>query len=50
MTRSYLGRALNAPWYSVSVSRVLAVLCMAAALAFGVFLSTLLPYLASVPK
>ena len=43
--RAYQGRALAAPWWLRSASFAAAALVIAAAIAAGLFLSTLLPYL-----
>lgn len=50
MTRAYQGRALSSPWYAVSVSRVVAALCVAAVIAFGLWLVTLAPYLSNLSR
>jgi hypothetical protein len=44
--RMYQGHALH----SFNVSRIVAAFVFAAALAAGVFLSTLLPYLSNLPR
>ena len=48
--RYYHGRALRSPWFLRSASHAGAALVVAAALAAGIFLSTLLPYLSNLPR